>query len=491
MATPSTAPAGRLPDALRAALGTAGVPVVTDPALLAGCATDWTGRWTGPVLGLVRPHSTAQVVQALGAARAAGVPVQVQGGNTGLVAGSVPDRPSLVVSTTALRTTGPVDVRERSVRVGAGCALSLVATQVRRSGLSVGVDLAARDSATIGGLVATNAGGVGVFAHGMMREQVRGLTAVLADGRVVSSVGRPRKDNAGYDLAGLLIGSEGTLGVVTEVELALHVPPGPTTVALLASPSLEKAVDLARAVELAGASLVAAEVVDAAGTRRAATTLGLHDPLAGEEWLLVLEVADGASGDGVAAVGEAVVALGTTARERERLWSYREAQTELYARLAGPRVEKLDVSVRLDRLDALVAAVHEAVRGRAEVGLFGHALDGNLHVQLIPGSAIRASPGSGGSPGVGGSLDGGPPAAGKRAAGDAGGGVGPALVDDVLAAVAALGGGISAEHGIGRLKARHLPLARGADEISWMRQVKASVDPVGLLNPGVLLPADG
>lgn len=439
-----------------AALRAGGIGVQTDPDVLAGCATDWTGRFAGPVLAMVRPRSTDQVAAVLAAARAAGLPVQVQGGNTGLVGGSVPDRPALLLSTRALDAVGAVDPLERTVVVGAGATLGDVARHVRPAGLHPGVDLAARDSATIGGMVATNAGGIGVLAHGMMREQVRGLVAVLADGRVLRTTGRPRKDNAGYDLAGLLVGSEGTLGVVTEVELALHPIPRGSTVGLLAVPTLAAAVAAGRAVAAEGWPLLAAEVVDRAGVAQVCRLRGLPDPMggAGSGWMLLLEVADGGSGDGLAAVGDHVRAVATTTAERERLWSYREAQAEVYATVAGPRLEKLDVAVRLDRLDDLVAEVRALVAGHATVGAFGHALDGNLHLQLVP------------IPGAGPGRD---------------------LAGAVLDRVVAMGGAVSAEHGIGRAKVGHLSAVRGADEVAWMRQVKAGVDPAGLLNPGVLL----
>ena len=468
------------------------------------------------------------------------MPIQVQGGNTGLVGGSVPDRPALLLATTALVGLEPVDLVERTVRVGAGVTAARVAGHARAAGLRFGVDLAARDSATVGGMVATNAGGMGVVAHGMMREQVRGLVAVLADGRVLRTVGRPRKDNCGYDLGHLLVGSEGTLGVITEVELVLHPAPAAPSVALLAAGSLAQAVGWARRVQAAGWPLLAAEVVDAAGVTRASAALGQPDPLPdGADWLLLLEVADGATGAGLEPVGDHVVALATEPADRARLWAPREQQTELYARLAGLGPQKLDVSFRLDALDAGVGAIRATVaqfavaapvtdahaedetgyraddpaddhgddsaadrgdaradhvtddRGDARadhlagdrgdagadarahnlagadgdaradhlagdgaddragaragaradhlagdhadarardsaesgwVGFFGHALDGNLHVQLVDvpeGTAQR-----------------------------------------VLAQVAALGGSISAEHGIGRMKAGQLHLSR-------------------------------
>jgi FAD/FMN-containing dehydrogenase len=427
---------------------------VTDPAVLAGHAVDWTGHWTGPVLAMVRPGSTEQVASVLAAARAHGVPVQVQGGNTGLVGGSVPDRPALLLRTTSLTGMGPIDVHERTIVAGAGVTAAALARRAGSAGLRFGVDLASRDSATVGGMAATNAGGIQVGAFGMMREQVRGVVAVLADGRIVRTIGRPRKDNAGLDLTGLLVGSEGILGVITEVEVTLHPEPPPSSVALLGASSLADAVRMVDHVRASGARVLAAEVVDAAGVARAAAMLGRPDPLEGRaDWLLLLEVADGATGAGVASVADGVIAVATEPADRRRLWSYREIQTEAYAATGRLRLEKLDVSFRLDALDEGVAEIRRVVHRRgptgAAVGIFGHALDGNLHVQLL--------------------------------------GADPGTAREVLTVVAALGGSISAEHGIGRLKADLLGLARGADEVAWMCQIKATVDPEGLLNPGVLL----
>ena len=497
-------PPSDLPAGLGDALAAAQIPFVTDQAVLAGHCVDWTGRWHGPALASVRPRSTEEVALVLVAARAARVAVQVQGGNTGLVGGSVPDRPCLLLLTTGLDRLDPVDPGERTAVVGAGVTAARLEAHARTAGLHFGVDLASRDSATVGGMAATNAGGIGVCAYGMMRAQLRGLVAVLADGRVVRSVGRPRKDNCGYDLTGLLAGSEGTLGVITEVEVALHPRPAASTVGLLAVPDLAAAVELARRVQRGRSLLLAAEVVDAAAVARAADALGSADPLRRErpaQWLLLLEVADGGSAEGLADVADHVVAVATTPADRERLWAVREMQAELHSRYPGLR--KLDVSVRLADLDAAVAAIRSAVAGgpaepagrvlsheagqvlgervaesatepsghrgpgdvpeglpevmfgagpdadAPQIAFFGHLLDGNLHVQLVGASEATE----------------------RRA----------------IEAVAAAGGSISAEHGIGRMKRDQLHLARSAEQIDWMRAIKSTVDPQGLLNPGVLI----
>jgi FAD/FMN-containing dehydrogenase len=440
-----------LPPALVADLERQGVACATSASTLAGFARDWTGRWEGKVLGMVRPASTEQVTAVLTLAHQHAVPVHIQGGNTGLVGGSVPVRPSLLCVTTALRSLGQVDPLERTVVVGAGVTCAELAAHARAAGLHLGIDLAARDSATVGGMAATNAGGLEVVAFGMMRQQVRGLTVVRPDGVVLDTVGRPRKDNTGYDMTSLLVGSEGTLGVITAVEVALHPAEPAVSLGALAVADLASAASAARAVQAAGGRLLASEVVDRRGVQRAAQLMEVSDPLAaGGEWLLLLEVADGGSGEGLAPVGDAVVALATDAPDRARLWALRERQTELYAARVDSAPEKLDVSVRVADLDELVRRVRQMVTDPTQAGFFGHVLDGNLHVQLtrVP----------------------------RQTAGR------------VLALVAELGGSISAEHGIGRMKASQLHLARTAEEVAWMRAIKAAVDPDGLLNAGVLFP---
>ncbi len=179
--------------------------------------------------------------------------MHVQGGNTGLVGGSVPLRPSLVLVTTALRAMGEIDPLEGTVVVGAGVTCAQLAAHARAAGLHLGIDLAARDSATIGGMAATNAGGLEVVAFGMMRQQVRGLTVVRPDGVVLDTTGRPRKDNTGFDMTSLLVGSEGTLGVITAVEVALHPAEQARSVGVLAMPDLGAAAAAARAVLASGA----------------------------------------------------------------------------------------------------------------------------------------------------------------------------------------------------------------------------------------------
>jgi FAD/FMN-containing dehydrogenase len=280
------------------------------------------------------------------------------------------------------------------------------------------------------------------------------VAAVLADGSVLDTIGRPAKDNTGYDLGGLLVGSEGTLGVVVAVELGLQPPPPPATVAVIAVPDLAGAVGLARQVGGSSGLLLAAEVVDAAGVARAASLFDLRIPGAPAPWWLFLEVADGGDGSGLADLAELDFAVGMTPPDRAALWALRERQTLAYAAITGP-LAKFDVAVRPERLDELAAGLAARLPtapGITGYGLFGHVLDGNLHVQVWgPGAATA----------------------------------GTSLA--VLGLVSDLDGSISAEHGIGRAKAAYLPLSRPAAEIAAMRAIRTALDPRGLLNPGVLL----
>jgi FAD/FMN-containing dehydrogenase len=432
-------------DELRALVGDA--HVLTDDDLVAGHTTDWTGRFVGRTPAVVRPGSTEEVAAVVRWCAEHRIAVVPQGGNTGLVGGSVPLAGEVVLSTRRLDTIGDVDPIAGQVTVGAGATLEAVQRTVAAHGLEPAVDLAARGSATIGGMVATNAGGTRVLRHGPMRSQVAGVEAVLGTGDVVSHLGGLLKDNTGYDLAGLLTGSEGTLGIVTHVRLRLVPTPAERTVALLAGcPDLE-----------------AAERVFADGVDLVCGHLGIGEPFTGRHHgaLLLLEAAaaDDPTERLVEALGPAAdriadTAIATTSTRREELWRYREAHTESINALGVPH--KLDVTLPLGRLaafcDEVRATVEDAAPG-ARTFLFGHVGDGNVHVNVV----------------------------------------GPPPDDDavdgaVLRLVAERGGSISAEHGIGTAKRAHLHLGRSPAEIAAFRRIKAALDPAGILNPAVLLP---
>ncbi len=294
----------------------------------AGYAVDWTGRFRGHAPAVLRPADTAEVAAVLALCRDAGVPVVPQGGNTGLVGGGVPGHGEVVLSLARLDRLGPVDADAAQVTAGAGVSLQRVADA--DPGLDLGVLIASRDSATIGGAVAANAGGLRVLRYGSMRAQVRGAEAVLSDGTVVSHLAGLVKDNTGYDYPGLLAGSEGTLAVITAARIQL-VPraAAPVTVIVgLGGPG--EAHDLARAALRTVPGLLSAEFFTRAGLDVLAEHAGLLPPLRDPvPAVLLLEAAGpGAAEDLAGLAGDLPVAVGTTPAERARLWAYRERHPE-------------------------------------------------------------------------------------------------------------------------------------------------------------------
>ncbi|MGZ8746497.1 MAG: FAD-binding oxidoreductase, partial [Mycobacterium sp.] len=220
--------------------------VSADPDVLDGRSVDHTGRYRGQAGMLVRPGSADEVAAVLRECRDAGVYVTVQGGRTSLVAGTVPEHDDVLLSTERLRDVDEVDVPERRIRVGAGVPLAEVQRAASAAGLVFGVDLAARDSATVGGMASTNAGGLRTVRYGNMGEQVIGLDVALPDGTVVRRHSQVRMDNTGYDLASLFIGAEGTLGVITSLDLRLHPAPRNRVTAICGFIDLDAAIESGR-----------------------------------------------------------------------------------------------------------------------------------------------------------------------------------------------------------------------------------------------------
>jgi FAD/FMN-containing dehydrogenase len=433
--------------------------VLVDPDIVASYCVDWTGRFRGSAACVVRPGSADEVASVLAVCRSLGTAVVPQGGNTGLVGGSVPRGGEVVLSLARLNALGPVDPATLQVSVGAGVTLSALAGHARAHGLDVGLDLGARDSATIGGIVATNAGGARALCYGTARARVAGLEAVLAGGGRVSRMGGLLKDNAGYDLPALLVGSEGTLGVITAVRWRL-VPLLPARVAALVGlESVSAAAALLGALRTRVPSLEAAEFFLDDGLSLVLEYLRAASPVADRAPVYVLvecastsdPVGELAAALEAAGVDDAIVADDTASRER--LWRLREAHTEAIGAAGVPH--KIDVGVPLDRLGEFlerVPAVVEAVAPGARTVLFGHLGDGNVHVNVL-----------------------GPPPDDES------------VEEAVLRLVAACGGTISAEHGVGRLKARWLSFVRAPEEIAAMAALKRALDADGTLNPGVVL----
>ena len=428
---------------------------------MAGYLTDWTGRWTGFAVAVVRPLTTDEVAAVVGLCADEGIAICPQGGNTGLVGGSIPpvaaSTPAIVLSTARMTDIDEIDTVGRSIGVQAGVTLAALDARASSAGLRFGVDLASRESATLGGMVATNAGGTRMIRHGNTRSQLLGIEAVRADGQILRRWRSLVKDNVGYDIPGLLAGSEGTLAVITRVLVRLVPTTGATVVFVAAIDDVSVALALIDAVSDAGLTTEAAEIMTQAGVdlvhdhgvRRPVSSpaqfyvlLEVSGPHDAED--VVLQVLDGQSG-----VVDAVVEPGP-ARD---LWLVRESHTESIARSTTTPVVKLDVSVPLRALPAAFAELAAiADDDDCRPILFGHVGDGNIHVNLLDVAEESVE----------------------------------SLTDRVFRVVSAHGGSISAEHGIGRAKVAWTGLGRSAVDLDTMKAIKTALDPAGLLNPGVL-----
>jgi FAD/FMN-containing dehydrogenase len=435
--------------------------VLTDPALTAGYETDWTGHWRGRAGAVVRPGDTGQVAAVLAACSRAGVPVVPQGGNTGLVGGSVPMHGELVLSTRRLDRIEGVDPVGRTIAAGAGVTVARAQQAARAQGLDLGIDLASRDSATLGGIVATNAGGIKVIRNGDTRSQLLGIEAVRSDGSVLTRWKELTKDNVGYDVPGLMAGSEGTLAVVTRVLMRLVVPAAHTQVALVGLRSVHDVLALVGRVQRRGLVVEAAELMTDAGIDLVCRHAGLRAPFAeAPPFCLLVEV----SGD--AAVDEALIECIESASETvldatletgpaQRLWEYRERHTETVSAASTTPPVKLDISTPLRAMAHFLYAVRSGLSQRfpdVVPVFFGHVADGNIHVNLLNVAEQQREP----------------------------------ITDLVLHTVADHDGSISAEHGVGRAKAPWIELGRSAVDIDTMVRIRAAFDPAGLLNPHVL-----
>lgn len=438
--------------------------VVTDEDLARGYCVDWSGRFVGSTPAVIRPGSTDEVAAVLSLCSAALVPVVPQGGNTGLVGGGVPLAGEVVISLQRLNTVEAVDTLSNQVTCGAGATLSALQGAAAAHGLTFGVDLAARDSATVGGMVATNAGGIHVVRYGPMRSQVCGIECVLSNGTVLSHLAGLAKDNTGYDLDGLICGSEGTLGIVTKVRVKLYPALTHRTTAMIALSSIGEAVELVSHLRRRVRELLAIEAIPSSAMRVVTEVQGIEAPVkcAGSQdgvWLLI--EAGSSRSDPTDELASALsafdddldVAVATDTVASQRLWRFREEITDSINQLGVPH--KFDVTLAQASLHNFERDVHArvaAVTPNARVVVFGHLGDGNLHVNVL-GLADGAS-----------------------------------AEEAVLGLVAEHGGSISAEHGIGTAKVDWLHLSRSEAEIASFLAIRRALDPHGILNPNVLVP---
>lgn len=438
--------------------------------------TDVSGRAAGiwdpsPIEAdaILRPRSTQQVAAILALCNAHGQPVVTHGGLTGLVQGAQTEPGDLVLSTERMTAIEDVDPAGRTMTVQAGVTLQAAQEAAEAVGLQLALDLGARGSCTIGGNLATNAGGNRVIRYGMARDQVLGLEVVLADGTVLSSMNHMLKNNAALDLKQLFIGSEGTLGVITRAVLRLRERPASRCTALVATDSLDKVVSLLKHCDARlGGTLSAFEVMWQDYYRLVTGPLADRSPpleATYPYYVLVESLGGDAEGDQLRfeeVLGEALengmvvdAVVAASGREREALWAMRD-DVEL-TNSAGP-VVTFDVSLRIADMERYVATVRKAVDElypENQTWVFGHLGDGNLHILIAPGD--------------------GSPEARHR------------IEEAVYAPLQAIGGSISGEHGIGLEKKPWLHLSRSEAEIDALRRLKATFDPRGILNPGKVL----
>jgi FAD/FMN-containing dehydrogenase len=450
-------------DLLRDIVGPA--HVLTDPAGLRGYVTDWTGRWEGTALAVVRPGDTEEVAAVLALCHRANVPVIPQGGNTGLVGGSIPSHGSVVLSTRRLNRIEAIDQIERTISAGAGVTVASADRAAAAHGLRFAIELASKESATLGGIVATNAGGARMIRYGDARSQLLGIEAVLADGSILRRWSPLIKDNVGYDLPGLLAGSEGTLAVITKVLMKLATPASQTQVVVAGVATVDAALKLCDRVRRAGLTLEAAELMTAAGIDLVCRHTEGQRPFAASSPIYTL-IEVFAHGDAEAAILDILSVSGDLVDDAviepgpaRKLWRLREGHTESIGRESTTPVLKLDISVPLASMNSFVTAMTTklAVEFPAATPiLFGHFADGNIHVNIANAPTALADP----------------------------------LTDTVFRMVTKYGGSISAEHGVGRAKTHWIHLSRTADDLRTMIRIKAALDPRHLLNPEVLLPPE-
>jgi len=456
---------------LKAVLGEGGWS--QDPERLAPKLVEWRDRWQGHTPFLALPNSTQHVAAVVGICAEAGVPVTPQGGNTGLVGGQIP-LGEILLSTERLRAVRDIDAFDDVIVVEAGVTLAAVHEAALEKGRRFPLDLASEGTATIGGVVSTNAGGTAVLRYGNTRDLVLGLEAVLPNGQVWNGLKRLRKDNTGYDLKQLLIGAEGTLGVVTAASLKLFPILVSRATAIAAVDTPEAAIDLlVRAKDEAGGAVEAFELMGRRGVEFVLKNIAnQRDPLAEvHPWYVLVEIASGEPGAAETAMerllGKALedglirdAAVAQTQAQAKAFWSIRENQSP------GQKPEgatwKHDVSVPVSRVAEFLnqaTARMEALVPGARVTAFGHVGDGNIHYDVIR-------------------PDGGDDA--KHAAMRA---EGSRIVHDI---VASMNGSISAEHGLGSMKTEEARRYKSPVEVAALMAIRQSLDPKRIMNPRVL-----
>jgi len=453
-------------DQLKSIVGPKGWTV--DPVEIESSVTEWRGVVHGSTPIIVKPASTEEVSTIVRACADAGVAIVPQGGNTGMCAGAVPDESGtqIVLSLARMNRIRSIDADNFSMEVEAGCILQKVQEAARGVDRLFALSLGAEGSCQIGGNLSTNAGGINVVRYGTARSQVLGLEAVLADGSVVNSLRALRKDTAGYDLKQLFIGSEGTLGIITAASLKLYPAPAGTSTALVALQSPGDAVRLLAHLrtELADSidafELVSDFVFGLVTNHVPELTLPFDDHA---PWYVLLDASIGERTDLIEAalmsatehglLLDAVIAKNAT--EAERLWRMRHSTAE--AERAFGRALKHDISVPVSKMEEFLLRgddLLEKLVPEAQLVAFGHVGDGNLHYNVALPADVED---------------------------------GEFVTTAIYELVTELGGSFSAEHGVGRVKRKYLPIYRSSGEIELMRTLKKALDPGNILNPGKVI----
>ncbi|MEZ0495170.1 FAD-binding oxidoreductase [Sphingomonas sp. IW22] len=452
--------------------------VTTDPADIAPWATDWRGRYHGATPAILSPANVEEVAAIVVQARALGVALVPQGGNTSMVGGATPpaDGSALILSTRRLRAIRAIDPDARQAVAEAGVILAELHAAAGETGMRFPLTLGAKGSATIGGLVSTNAGGTQVLRFGTMRRLVAGVEAVLPDGTIHQGLSPLRKDNRGYDLNQLMIGAEGTLGIVTAAALSLVPAIATRAVAWAGVGSPADALALLRRLEAQGDAVESFEIMPGSSLALAVAHLpGARAPLAGSHgWHVLVEATSSdpaaplepmleriladAIGDGL--VADAVIAASEA--QAEAFWRLRDSLSAA-ERGAGPASQH-DISVPVAAMPGFMveaaAAIEAAFPGTHASG-FGHLGDGNVHFHVRAPAGMSAQ---------------------QWYADHA-----PAATRMVHDLVVAAGGSISAEHGIGQMKIDELQRLGPPARLAAMRAIKSALDPQGLFNPGKLV----
>ena len=452
---------------IAARLGPKGV--AADPADLAPHLTEWRGRYRGATPFMALPASTEETADVVRFCAEAGAAITPQGGNTGLVGAQIPDG-EVLLSMRRMNCVRSVDAANDSLVADAGVVLAAVQQAAAESNRLFPLSLASEGSATIGGLISTNAGGVHVLRYGMMRDLVLGIEAVLPNGRVLSALKALRKDNTGYDLKQLFIGAEGTLGIVTAAALKLFPRPAARETVLLSVTGADRALDLLHRVKEKTGAVSAFEVMNRLSVDCVVKNVaGSRDPMPGAPMMVLIEFeAAHAEGlretveqalAGALEAGEAQSALiAENAGQARDFWRIREDISAGH-KPEGAQVSH-DVSVPVSKTPHFLASANaamEMVCPGARIVAFGHMGDGNFHYTVMqpPGMAPDRFPG-------------------------------PALTQKVFEIASSLGGSISAEHGIGVARRADLARFKDPNALALMRTLKRALDPNGVMNPRVM-----